>query len=119
MKHYTKHNQPSREALQRKRERADAERTSMPCPPRPMEFAPGAQVGEIELRMHGRSMGVITLRAPAKQRGRRSRVDSYEVRSPWGDVLVGRGGLHAACRAAVAKVWPRQLSRDQYATMTE
>lgn len=109
--------QPSAEAIQRKRERSDAERMASPCPPRPVEFAPGEQVGEIELRLHGRSMGVVTLHAPAKQRDRRSRVDIYEVRSPWGDVLVARGGLHAACRAAVARVWPRQMRRDAIAVM--
>lgn len=66
----------------------------------------------------GNVLGSVTLHAPAKlPRGRRSRVDSYEIRSPWGDVLVERGGLHDACRAAIQRVWPRQLSRDAVASL--
>lgn len=92
---------------------------ALPCPPRPVEHPPGTLLYEIELREPGGlSLGVVTLHTPAKlPRGRRSRVDSYEARSPWGDVLVPRGGLHAACRAAVAHVWPRQMSRRAVATM--
>ncbi|MBI5259813.1 MAG: hypothetical protein HY855_25155 [Burkholderiales bacterium] len=92
---------------------------AQPCPPRPAEHQPGAVLLELELRdPGGQSLGVLTLHAPPNlPRGRRSRVDSYEVRSPWGDVLVERGGLHEACRAAVARVWPRQLSRRAVALM--
>ena len=111
--------QPTPDQRQAARDRADAERMSRPCPPRPVEHAPGDLLLTLELRdASGSSLGALTLHAPAKlPRGRRSRVDSYEVRSPWGDVLVVRGGLHAACRAAVAQVWPRQLSRDAVASM--
>lgn len=111
--------QLSPEALAAKRQRADDARMALPCPPRPVEHQPGTLLLELELREPGgQSLGVLTLHAPsALPRGRRTRVDSYEVRSPWGAVLVQRGGLHAACRAAVATVWPRQVSRRAVATM--
>ena len=72
----------------------------------------------VMLDANDRVIGFVTLHVPAKlPRGRRSRVDSYEVRSEWGDVLVERGGLHGACRVAIGKAWPRELSRDAYSTL--
>jgi hypothetical protein len=111
--------QPTREQFARKLARADEDRMCRPCPPRPIEHAPGEPILEIELRHAGggTSLGIVTLHATATRSGRRQRVDSYEVRSPWGDILAARGGLHAACRAAISHVWPRQLTREAYASM--
>lgn len=121
-RHKTKHGarpQLSPEALARKRQRSDERRMALPAPVIPPEPKPGELLRVLELRdADGRSLGEVYLHAPAKlPRGRRSRCDSYEVRSPWGDVLVERGGLHQACRAAVAHVWPRQLPRDVIAAL--
>jgi hypothetical protein len=90
-----------------------------PCPPRPIERAPGDMVRKLALLdAADRVIGYVTLHVPAKlPRGRRNRVDSYEVRSEWGDVLVERGGLHEACRAAIKHAWPRELSRDAVASL--
>jgi hypothetical protein len=73
----------------------------------------------LELRdANGNVLGQVTLHAPAKlPRGRRGRVDSFEARSPWGDVLVERGGMHEACRAAIRHVWPREMSREAVASL--
>lgn len=111
--------QPSPEALAQKRQRADERRMAQPPPSVPPEPKPGELLRVLELRdASGRSLGEICLHAPAKlPRGRRSRCDSYEARSPWGDVLVKRGGLHEACRAAISKVWPRMMPRDAIASM--
>lgn len=112
--------QPTPEQRAAARERADAERMARPAPPYPVEHQPGELLRVLELRdATGNILGTVTLHAPAKlPRGRRSRVDSYEVRSPWGDVLVERGGLHDACRAAIRSVWPRELPRDAVASMS-
>lgn len=111
--------QPTPDQRAAARERADARRMAWPAPPPPVEHAPGELLRVLELRdAAGNVLGAVTLHAPAKlPRGRRSRVDSYEVRSPWGDVLVERGGLHDACRAAIQRVWPRELPRDAQATL--
>lgn len=111
--------QPSPKELARKRRRADGRRMALPAPVIPPEPRPGELLRVLELRdADGRSLGEVYLHAPAKlPRGRRSRCDSYEVRSPWGDVLVERCGLHQACRAAISKVWPVVMSRDVIATL--
>lgn len=118
MKRYTKHNQPSREALQRKRDRADAERMSRPCPPRPIEHAPGEMLYRLVLqRPDGTPVSYVTLHAPARRRGARSRCDSFEVRDEWGSVVVERGGLHATARAAPGSIWPQLMSRAAVASL--
>lgn len=116
MKHYTRHNQPSAAALQRKRERADADRMTRPCPPRPVEHEPGEWLYRLQLqRPDGSIVSFVDLHAPTRRRGVRTRCDSFEVRNGFGAVVVERGGLHATVRAAGYEIWPQVLSRKAQA----
>lgn len=91
MQRYTKTSQPSRAAIDRKLERMQAERWARPCPPRPAEHQPGEMLYRLVLqRPDGTPVSYVTLHAPARRRGARSRCDSFEVRE------AGRGQLWVA-----------------------
>lgn len=97
------------------RQRADERRMALPAPPWPIEHAPGAHRGQITWTLDGQVIALVHLHQPPKRRGgKRTRVDSFEARTEFGETLA-EGGWHAIHRAAVARVIPRQLSRRQVA----
>ena len=107
--------QPSPQALQAKRDRADAERMARAAPIYPPDRRPGEWRGYVLFVIDGCTTRVELHQGPAA-RGRRPRCDSFQSRDEMGADLA-TGGLHAICRQAIAEEIPRALPREAYADL--